>query len=195
LTSFRCPSTRLIELNIQQTIQDWRLQHADLLKTLAAGGEHPLASQVRRFQISGQCGSLGNGEPVFVVRLGMCDLRALMNQYSIDQVAEFLLFEKERIWRECDKQTRIVGKLVKCVTVIDFAGFSMFGNKSDNRFFKALGKSSKLSSLYYPQLQIKTVSINTPSYYSMVHKVRTDSFIGLSSRNISFILFWLFCFV
>jgi hypothetical protein len=158
--------------------QAWRAENADLLKTLADGGDHPLAAQVRRYQISGKCGTLGNGEPIFVVRLGMCDLRSLMNQYSIDQVAEFLLFEKEIIWRECDAQTRIVGKMVKCVTVIDFAGFSMFGNKSDNRFFKALGKSSKLSSLYYPQLQIKTVSINTPSYYSMLHKVSSPDIIG-----------------
>ena len=36
------------------------------------------------------------------------------------------------------------------ISVIDMDGLSMFGG--DSRFYKALGKSSEMSALYYPQV-------------------------------------------
>jgi hypothetical protein len=40
------------------------------------------------------------------------------------------------------------------ISVIDFEGFSLFGG--DNRFSRALGQSSEMSALYYPQVHCCT---------------------------------------
>ncbi|CAK9106362.1 SEC14-like protein 5 [Durusdinium trenchii] len=149
---------------------EWRKKNQKVLESMAAGEPHPLQKDLGHFLFTGTTGCLAGGEPVSVVRMGMSDFRRLMKSYTVDKVAEYLLFEKEKAFRTCDEETRARNRLVKSVTVIDFADFSMFGGRFDNRFFKALGASSKLSSVYFPQLQAKTVAINTPSYYSMVHK-------------------------
>jgi len=149
---------------------EWRHTNKDLLISLSQGGKHPLEAELTNFLFSGYTGSLAGGEPVSVVRMGISDFRVLMNSYDIETIAEYLLFEKEKMFRFCDAESRSRKVIVKAITVIDFSGFSMFGGKFDNRFFSALGASSKLSSIYFPQLQLKTVAINTPSYYGMVDK-------------------------
>ena len=40
---------------------------------------------------------------------------------------------------------------LQMISVIDFDGYSLFGG--DTRFNKALGKSSEMSALYYPQVR------------------------------------------
>jgi hypothetical protein len=40
------------------------------------------------------------------------------------------------------------------ITVLDMEGLSMFGG--DSRFYKAIGKSSEMSALYYPQVVAET---------------------------------------
>jgi hypothetical protein len=148
----------------------WRKKHAALLVALSKGERHPQEKAVSEFLFSGTTGSLGGGEPIAVVRMGLSDFRKLMSSFSVDEVSEYLTVEKERTFRVCDAETRKRGRIVKSITVIDFADFSMFGGRFDNRFFTALGNSSKASSTLYPQMQAKTVAINTPSYYAMVNK-------------------------
>ncbi|GBG24013.1 Phosphatidylinositol/phosphatidylcholine transfer protein SFH2 [Hondaea fermentalgiana] len=148
----------------------WRKENTDLLCMLRDGKPHPMEREISEFLLTGVVGSLVGGEPISVVRMGLSDFRKLMHTYSVAEVAEYLMFEKERMFRICDAETRARGVLVKSITIIDFDSFSMFGSRFDNRFFSALGESSKRSSVYYPQLQVKTVAINTPSYYNMLHK-------------------------
>lgn len=117
----------------------WRRENAELLTAMAQGEPHPLEKGMSDFLFSGLGGSLAGGEPLSVVRMGSSNFRALMKTYDVETVATFLLFEKEKMFRICDRETRARDELVKAVTVIDFAGFTMFGGRFDQRFFKSLG--------------------------------------------------------
>ena len=58
-----------------------------------------------------------------------------------EEVADFLLMSKEVAFVRCDALARKTRQLIKMITVLDMAGYSMFGG--DSRFYKALGESSK----------------------------------------------------
>jgi len=154
---------------VQETLK-WRQENSKLLTALSKGKPHPLDEDMSRFLFTGVTGRMEGGEPVSVTRMGLSDFRKLLINFNQNVIAGYLLYEKEKMFRICDEETRKRNRIVKAITVIDFAGFSMFGGRFDNRFFNCLAASSKLSSTHFPQLQAKTVSINTPSYFGMVHR-------------------------
>ena len=67
-------------------------------------------------------------EPVLVVRTGRSDVRTLMDNYSEDEVVEYLNYSKETAFVRCDAATRRTRRLVKMITVLDMAR----GKLSDN---------------------------------------------------------------
>ena len=50
------------------------------------------------------------------------------------------MYEKEEMFKECDRLTRETGRIVKAISINDFTGVGMMMNRT---FFKALGDSSK----------------------------------------------------
>lgn len=148
----------------------WREEHKASLKELRAGGRLPLETRLQKHLLSGITGTLSGQEPVSVVRLGLSDCKAVLNCSSVDDVALFLTFEKEKMYALCDAATRETGRMVKALSIIDFRCFSMMSSRFDKRILSALGASSKSSSILYPQLMLKTVLVNTPSMFGLVQK-------------------------
>jgi len=144
----------------------WRTQHAQILADTVRTGIAPYEEKFLKFQTTGYSGDLGGLEPLYIVRTGLCNIKGLMNSMPSAEVADFLLFSKEVAHHRCDQLTRKTRQLIKMITVIDMAGFSLFGG--DKRFYQALGDSSKKSAEYYPQLLGKTVMINTPGFFRAV---------------------------
>ena len=105
-------------------------------------------------------------EPVQIIRAGKSNTRAWMNRFAAEHVVETMNFGKEQAFLRADAATRRTGRLVKMVTVIDMHSSRLSDN--DNRFFKALGRASKESELFYPQLLEMTVAINVPSYMNLL---------------------------
>ena len=62
-----------------------------------------------------------------------------MSTLTSEQVTDWLHYTKEVSWQHCDSITRRSRRLTKLITVIDMAGFSLFGG--DSRFYKCLGPS------------------------------------------------------
>ena len=114
-----------------------------------------------KYSKTGFLGYLGGLHPVFVVRAGRADTKEIMRQLSIDEVAETLLLQTEYMFMLADTKTRETGLLCKILSVVDLEGMSLF--TYDSKFPKALGKSSHMSAVYYPQLTGRTVIINLPS--------------------------------
>lgn len=134
------------------------------LNSFAEGNaEHALQEEISHFLLSSYTGDLSDGTPISVVRIGVSDVKTLIAKFGIEDVTDYLVFEKEVVYRLCDERTRDGGFIVKAVTVIDFAEFSLLGPKFSKSFFTALGDSSTKAQSYYPQMQAKTIVINVPT--------------------------------
>ena len=125
--------------------------------------KHPLQEEISHFLLSAYTGDLSDGSPISVVRIGVSDVKTLIAKFGIVDVTDYLVFEKEVVYRLCDERTRETGFIVKAITVIDFAEFSLLGPKFSKSFFTALGDSSNKAQSYYPQMQAKTIAINVPT--------------------------------
>ncbi len=91
----------------------WRAANAAVLEKIASTGKAPHEDIMMRFTTSGHACDLGGYEPVWVVRTGHCNQKAVMSTLSIDQVKDWLFYSKEHVFRLCDERTRKTRKLVK----------------------------------------------------------------------------------
>lgn len=166
--SYKAKTTKCVE-PIRFTIA-YRQKYADLFPRIHTEGVHavPHHKVAMRFNCTGMCGTLPGGEPLWVVRTAHSMQSQLMNTLTKEEVAEWMLLNKEVQFQICDTQTRKTRRLCKMITVIDLQGFSM--GASDRRFFKALGDSSKDSAKCYPQLLGKSVIMNPPSFFRWMFK-------------------------
>lgn len=144
--------------HVNETLM-WRRENRTLLD-LVASGNAPWNEKYSVNSQLGQCGVLGGFHPIFVVRAGKANTKALCNDFSHEEMTKILLMNNEIGYRLADQRTRETGRLCKVIAVIDLAGFSMF--KFDSRFPKAQGASSHQSAIFYPQLQGRAVVVNAP---------------------------------
>ncbi len=146
----------------------WRKQHSELLQRTWETGKAPNEEVCKKFNTVGYAGDLGGLEPIFVVRTGHCNTKGLMNSLPQEKVTDWLHFSREIAFRLCDEKTRKTRKMIKNITIIDLAGWSLFAG--DSRFEKCLQKASELSAIYYPQLLGKTVILNMPGFFKSIFK-------------------------
>jgi hypothetical protein len=137
-------------VNALRKTVEWRLKNADILEQTVATGKAPNEDMCMKFNTCGYAGDLGGYEPIFVVRTGHCNSKALMSTLSIEQVTDWLHFSREIAFRKCDERTRKTRMMIKTITVIDVANYNIF--TGDRRFDTCLNKASELSELYYPQV-------------------------------------------
>ena len=126
----------------------------DILKRHMSGGVHKTTI---------------HGAPFLFVRAGLTDSVRLMNTVTEEQMRKFFIYDKEVGFWKCDRLTRESGRLVKMMGVLDFTNVSLFGN--DNRFFQAMGDSSKISDRLHPQLVQRMVAINTGAAIQLLWQV------------------------
>lgn len=145
----------------------YRADNAAMLALAAEGQEHPQKEAMCQLSISEiwRHPTLAD-EPVQLIRAGKSNVKRLMDTYSADDVVQYMNFQKEQAFLLCDEATRRTRRIVKMVTVVDMHSSRFADN--DNRFFKALGRASKDSELFYPQLLAITVGINVPSYLNLI---------------------------
>ena len=157
--------------NVADTLR-YRAQRLDALKLVRTGAATPEMARLRACVKTGVVGFLNGLHPVFVVRAGRANVRGLMADLSMDELVQVLVLNNEYVWRLCDGKTRESGLLVKAVTVVDLQGMSIF--QFDSKFPRAIGKSSTLSSVYYPQLLGQKVIVNLPAAVRWMIKVFTS---------------------
>ena len=135
---------------LRKTIE-WRIKNADILDQTVSTGKAPNEEMCMKFNTCGYAGDLGGYEPIFVVRTGHCNSKALMSTLSMEQVTDWLNFSREIAFRKCDERTRKTRMMIKTITIIDVANYNIFSG--DRRFDTCLNKASELSALYYPQVK------------------------------------------
>ncbi|CAK4695031.1 hypothetical protein LEN26_006866 [Aphanomyces euteiches] len=154
--------------NVQDAIEpcrytiQWRNARKDLLDRVHAGEMPALHDQVTKFQVAGEHKLTKYGEPLFIVRIGLSNSKALMEALPFDDLLEYYMLIRERIFLHCDKLTRAIGSFVRMTILLDFQGFSI--TRGYDRQFAQLNEvTGRLSEKMYPQLLGHTVFLNTPS--------------------------------
>ncbi|OQR84685.1 hypothetical protein ACHHYP_13093 [Achlya hypogyna] len=148
----------------------WRAERAEALAKVRTGANAPHYDQVSKYQVAGDHKYTSLGEPIFIVRIGLCNPRALMDNVPYNDVVDYMMLSRESTLLYLDAKSRETRTLIKVITVLDFANFSLLrGN--DSRFSKVLGDTSKLSEKMYPQLLGRTVFVNTPAIFTWCLKL------------------------
>lgn len=144
----------------------WREAHAALLADAAAGRPAPHASVIGSSQVAGYHGATRQGDPLFVVRSGLCQPVELMKVCSVEEFSAWLMYWREVGFLMCERETRARGHLVKQITLIDLkdSPITVF----DRKYFTALGESGKVSEYVYPQLLRRSVIMHPPAFFSTV---------------------------
>lgn len=150
--------------NAEETLV-WRAANRQILDAAASGQKLAKFAALEDLVITDYHGFTKSGSPLFVVRAGISNPGALMDDYSFHDVVEFLMYRKELGFLLCDKITRGTNTLTKLVTINDLNHVSLVSG-TDSRFSKVLGAVSKISEAVYPQLLDRAVLINVPYVFS-----------------------------
>ena len=106
---------------------------------------------------------------------GLSNPKALLHELTVDQIVDYMLYMREKVFLMCDEETRRTGRLCKAVTVVDMNFTSLA--KVNRQFAQVQSKTSKLSEIYYPQamdiqvmvsLHCLSVPVHTKSFEHLV---------------------------
>ncbi|KDO35419.1 hypothetical protein SPRG_00267 [Saprolegnia parasitica CBS 223.65] len=154
---------------IRATIH-WRTERAEILGRIRAGAKAPWHDEITKYQVVGDHKYTARGEPLFYVRVGLCNAKSLLRNVAYNDILEYMLLSRESMVAYLEATTRATRRLVKGINVLDFAGFSLT-TKSDPRFTKLLGECSQLAETMYPQMVGRSILLNTPSLLSWMFRV------------------------
>lgn len=151
----------------------WRQENASLVETARQRRPPPEFTEeelqaIELFFTAAYLGTTLHGDPLFVSRLGSCNLTALMDKVSEEKLELWLSFTNECVWQYCEAATRDRGIFVKQINIQDAANVSM---AREQRFLNVLGRSSKTNEWLRPQLIGKTYIFNVPLWAKLAHKV------------------------
>jgi hypothetical protein len=145
------------------TCIEWRSKNSAMLADAASGRPHALSAALAPHFVIGIHGTSLFGEPLMVLRVGMCDGAAFVASAPPDILCEFLMYTREVCYMRCDAETRRRRKLVKTFSIIDAAGSRL--SQFNRECADLLAKTGKLSDSVYPQLLVRTVIVHPPSIF------------------------------
>ena len=108
------------------------------------------------------------GDPIFIIRSGQSNQSPLLDMLGEEKVELWLTYLSECAWQFCEVATRRRGYFVKQITLQDFASASL---SQDRRFFRVLGRSSKMNEWLRPQFLGRAIFFNTPSWMSLAFAI------------------------
>ncbi len=108
----------------------WRAKNAELLTAAKEGRPLPTDAVIKIHCVTDYHGSTKLGEPVNIVRAGLCSPPGLLAVITPEQFLEWLMYKKEAAFLQCDAVTRERRVLAKCITVVDLSGTSLMSASS-----------------------------------------------------------------
>lgn len=137
---------------------EWRSKNLSILQFKSVD-DIPNAKTFLKYSQVGFSGHIDNN-PVFIVRVGYCNLHMIMKELTVDQVRDFLLVTEEHCFQAVDKLTRQTGVIHKMVNIIDMRDITM--DNVNLSFIRGLAKASSMSSYIYPQLVCYKAFVGVP---------------------------------
>merc|ERR1711871_39499 len=104
----------------------------------------------------------GRGVAV-IIRAGMCDMSAMHDCVTKEEMWDMFLAQREGCFQHCDEETRRTGVLAKQTMLMDMTNTKL-GEMMDRRSSSAQSQMSKIAETVYPQLQDKFCIVNAPSW-------------------------------
>jgi len=144
-----------------------------MLSDAAAGNPAPSHSIISQYVTSGfHAPTIAlQGNPLFIIRGGAGNPKALMDSSGVSNEHLLLhaMYFREQAFLECDKQTRERRRVIKMVNVIHMedSQFSLM----DRRYFHIIGQCGRIAEFVYPQLLLRTVAVNPPSFFHAVYSI------------------------
>mmetsp|Transcript_113356 Transcript_113356/g.315573 ORF Transcript_113356/g.315573 Transcript_113356/m.315573 type:complete len:285 (+) Transcript_113356:76-930(+) len=114
-----------------------------------------------RWQYPHTTGTVAAGwPPLLVTRSGRSNPQACMEAVTEEQMVEYLLWVRTRVFLEAHGATEKTGKLLLMASVNDLADCPLLSSR-EPRFFSAVGKVSKLGEAISPFLGRKHIMVNS----------------------------------
>jgi hypothetical protein len=158
-----------------RTCIEYRAKHAKLLADTAQGIFPP---ELKDEQIKSLCftdfhAPTKYGEPISIVRAGLCSPAALLAVVSEEEFFTWMMVQKELGFIACDAATRKHRLLVKCITVVDLLGVTLASASSSAsiKYQQIAAATGKVSESVYPQLLGKQVLLHPPRFFAAVFGV------------------------
>jgi len=73
---------------------EWRKEHAELLALVKSGEPLPYVSTIKKFSVSEPYSDTKDGGPITIVRAGLSNPQAIMDELSHEQVLDWFMYEK-----------------------------------------------------------------------------------------------------
>ena len=161
------------QLAAARTCIEYRQKHAALLAGAAAGQFPPKDALIKSLCFTDFHAPTRYGEPVSIVRAGLCNAGALMAAVSEAEFFEWMMVQKELGFLACDAATRKNRLLVKCITVVDLLGVTLASASSSGsiKYQQIAAATGKVSESVYPQLLGKQVMLHPPRFSAAVFAV------------------------
>lgn len=135
---------------------------ADLHPLAASSPDHKLA---RQCFYGGYSGVARDGAPVFVERLGRCDLAGVGNDPAVlDVMIAAYIQHLETIFRMTRALSAAKGELVKGYIIVDAAGVS-FGTL---RHISVVKTIAKIGPAYFPETTRRVMIVNAPAVLTAI---------------------------
>tara|TARA_X000001036_G_scaffold220850_1_gene206705 strand:+ start:577 stop:1257 length:681 start_codon:yes stop_codon:yes gene_type:complete len=136
----------------------FRQTHRDVLSFAEADVPYPNHHRLEELLV--QDVRIVKGVPRLFVHGGRSNLYELHEEFSQEQIVNYILYTKERCHVLADKESRCTDRLVKMVTVVDLEGFEWA--RFDRRFLRSLARADAASEPCYPQLLGAATIVNAP---------------------------------
>lgn len=109
-----------------------------------------------------------SGTPIYIDRIGLCDVRPLMKNVDATTVCDWhvsaMEFMVNRVFKECEKEFK--RPVTKHITIMDCAGL---GVKHMNLSgFQIIKRISETDALYYPERLLRLYIVNTTPFFVKV---------------------------
>ncbi len=144
----------------------WRETNKEQISKIREGEKVPFDDVICKYRVASRHGFTKGGDLIFITRVGLGNMKGLMDTLSEDQVLQSKLLSREEAFMYCDQETRKRGKLVHSLTLLDMKGVTLwsFLQSNDPRFSKVLTKVSHMAEKLYPKLAKNIVILNCPSF-------------------------------
>ena len=151
----------------------WRNEHRELveaakMRSLPPGLSMGDVQVLQTMLVSGFHFTTKFSDPIFIIRAGQSNQSPMLDMLGEEKVEVWLTYLSECAWQFCDAATRKRGYFVKQITLQDFAAAAM---SQDRRFFRVLGKTSKMNEWLRPQFLGRAIFFNTPTWMSLAFAI------------------------
>jgi hypothetical protein len=150
----------------------WRADNAALLAAAREGRPLPKDALIKQLCLTGYHGATSLGEPVSIVRAGLC-APDLLELVTAAEFYEWLLYQKELSFLACDAATRARRHVVKCISVVDLMGVTIANacSAASIKYQTIVAETRKVSEYAYPQLLGKQILLHPPRFFAAMFSV------------------------